>query len=154
MSASRSRARRLVLDASVLLKGFLPEEGHAEARRLLEGRWTFLAPDLILPEAANAVWKKRRRGELSAATALRIVRAVRRAPIRFEPAAGLLTRAFAIATAADRTVYDSLYVALAARHRCAVATADARLWNALKGGELGPCIRWFADPALLDADER
>ncbi len=31
----------------------------------------------------------------------------------------------------DRSIYDSLYVALALRERCKLVTADRRLYNAL-----------------------
>jgi len=43
----------------------------------------------------------------------------------------LLEEAFSIAATFDRTVYDSLYVALAVRLKADLVTADARLANAL-----------------------
>ena len=43
----------------------------------------------------------------------------------------LLEKAFDIANACDRTVYDSIYVALAEQSRCELVTADERLVNAL-----------------------
>jgi predicted nucleic acid-binding protein len=43
----------------------------------------------------------------------------------------LLPEAFAIATAFDRTVYDSIYVALAITSKSRLVTADERLANAL-----------------------
>jgi len=47
------------------------------------------------------------------------------------PNRSLLDIAFAIATAFDRTVYDSLYVALAISAKSQFVTADEKLANAL-----------------------
>jgi predicted nucleic acid-binding protein len=47
------------------------------------------------------------------------------------PDGPLITAAFDIANAADRTAYDSLYVALAVALGAVVVTADDRLVNAL-----------------------
>jgi len=43
----------------------------------------------------------------------------------------LLDRAFDIATAFERTVYDCLYVALAVQSHAQLVTADERLANSL-----------------------
>ena len=62
------RARPLVLDTSVALKFYRPEEGHEEAVGLLEaseaGAADLLAPGTILPEGYNAIAQQRRRGLL------------------------------------------------------------------------------------------
>jgi len=60
-----------VVDASVVLKWFLPEPDSAAADLLLEkflnDEVELLAPDLMLVEAANALWKRAMiRKELSA----------------------------------------------------------------------------------------
>ncbi len=54
----------LVIDASVAIKWVIEEEGTAEALTLR--RQHLIAPDLIIPECANILWKKVRRDELSA----------------------------------------------------------------------------------------
>jgi predicted nucleic acid-binding protein len=60
----------LVVDTSVALKFYLPEEGHEEAVRLLEaeesGAAVLLAPGTVLPEGFNAIAQQRRRGLLDA----------------------------------------------------------------------------------------
>jgi predicted nucleic acid-binding protein len=45
----------------------------------------------------------------------------------------LLPRALEIAGQSRRSIYDSLYVALAEREQCELITADQRLFNALRG---------------------
>jgi predicted nucleic acid-binding protein len=47
------------------------------------------------------------------------------------PSLKLLDSAFQIATAFERTVYDSLYVALAVHSNAQLITADERLANSL-----------------------
>jgi len=54
----------VVVDASVAIKWLLEESGTRPAVRLLAERRPLLAPDLMLIEAANALWKKVRRGEM------------------------------------------------------------------------------------------
>ena len=56
------------------------------------------------------------------------------------PTCQLLDQAMEIATAVQRSVYDSLYVALAMRLNTDLITADERLFNAL--GAHFP-IRWL-----------
>jgi len=51
-----------VVDASVALKWFLPESGNSEAETLLTafliGTVSLYAPDLLLIEAASALWRR------------------------------------------------------------------------------------------------
>jgi predicted nucleic acid-binding protein len=53
----------LVIDASVAVKWVIEEEGTKEALAL-RGR-ALAAPDLLIAECANILWKKVRRNELS-----------------------------------------------------------------------------------------
>lgn len=57
-----------MLDTSVAVKFYVPEEGHEQARELLTivegGDVRLLAPSTIGAELWNALWQKYRRGEL------------------------------------------------------------------------------------------
>jgi predicted nucleic acid-binding protein len=61
--------RSLVLDTSVAVKFYVPEEDKEKAERLLAsataGEIELLAPATLMPEAYNAVWQQHRRGEMS-----------------------------------------------------------------------------------------
>jgi hypothetical protein len=48
---------RYVLDANVAVKWFVPEDLTPQAVRLLEGNHHFVVPDLLYPEAGNALWQ-------------------------------------------------------------------------------------------------
>jgi predicted nucleic acid-binding protein len=48
----------LVVDASVAVKWFLVEPGDREALALLDGDEPLIAPELVVAEVVNAVWKR------------------------------------------------------------------------------------------------
>jgi len=126
-----------ILDSSVAAKWFLPANGEplaAESSRLLEGlsrgRIHISVPDLFWPELGNVLWKSARSGRISQQTAYEAISALEDLKIRTVSTAGLLPDALSIAFRFQRTVYDSIYVALAAESGNVLATADERLANA------------------------
>ena len=124
----------VVVDASVAAKWFLPEPDAATAVRLLDGRRRLAAPDLIYCEVGNIVWKLRTRDLLSADEASQMVEHFLAMPLEIHDSASLLASALEIAASTKRTVYDSLYLALAIELGATVITADHRWVNALAGG--------------------
>jgi predicted nucleic acid-binding protein len=133
---------RLVVDASVVVKWFLPEVLAEAALRIAEGDHRFLAPELLGAEFTSALWKKSRRGEIDTAAAVRMLDDFSRIAIAFHPLTPLLPTAFAIAAAAGHSVYDCLYLALAEREDCPIVTADRRFYAAFAGGQLGHRMLW------------
>ena len=131
-----------VVDASVAAKWVLPEPGSHQARRLLrryqEEEIDLVAPHLLLVEVGNVLWKRVRRQELTAADA-RICyrRLLDDSPVLLDDP-NTHTAALELALAHGRTVYDSLYVALALERRCGLITADERLYAALQ-----PAYPWI-----------
>lgn len=125
----------LVVDASVLVKAYIPENGSDRASALLaameRGEVELLAPDLIYAECGNILWKKVRRGELEAADARDIAEAIKDLPLQIESGRTLLSAAFDIAVISGATVYDALYVALAHAYDTRMLTADRKLVSAL-----------------------
>lgn len=136
---------RFVVDASVAVKWFLPEDNSKEALQLLREGNELLAPDLIWAEVANVVWKRFRRGELEQAEGAALLRDLRRVPIRTCPSDLLLESAWAIAVNHGRTIYDSLYLALAVNRECPMVTADGLLYRALKQGGWAQHLLWIGD---------
>jgi predicted nucleic acid-binding protein len=134
-----------VIDASVAAAAFFPEPHTAAARALLVSGCELHAPDLIYAEIANVIWKRRRRGELDEAEAADLLTDVLGLPLRITPSEELLAAALQLAMARGRTVYDCLYVALAAANRNVLITADKRLTNALADRPLGKHIAWIGD---------
>ncbi|MCC6389480.1 MAG: type II toxin-antitoxin system VapC family toxin [Bryobacterales bacterium] len=127
-----------VVDASVAAKWFLPsarEPLAIEARLLLEeyaaGRLKIEVPDLFWPELGNILWKAVRTNRMTRQAAGEAIVALEGSPLITIPSASLWKDAFALAVTFDRTVYDSVYVALAVTSGIPMVTADERLANAL-----------------------
>jgi len=120
----------VVVDASVVIKWFVPEAGSDAARRLLAGENLYAAPDLLFVEVANVAWKKVRRGHLSERDASQLVSEISNVAIAAVPCRDLAPDAYALAHSTGQTVYDSMYLALALRLDTFVVTADERFVRA------------------------
>lgn len=122
---------RTVVDASVALKWYFDEPGSAAAEALLEehagGRRDLMAPDLVVAELANGIWKKVRRGECSPEIAASILDLWEDDVPELLPSAGLAERALELALALGHPVYDCLYLAAAIAHEASFATSDRAL---------------------------
>ena len=121
-----------VVDASVVVKWFVPEIHSDRARRLLEAAHEYIAPDLLFAETANAIWKKTRRKEMTVQEAQRLVADIGAIAVETVSGRALAEDAHALANATGRTVYDCMYVALAARLNTRSITADDYLEAALR----------------------
>jgi predicted nucleic acid-binding protein len=122
----------LVVDASVAVKWVVPELLSDEAAQLLAGDEDLIAPDLLEVEAANALWKKTMRRELSGREADRALGLLHESGLVLRPTRPLLPRAAAIARRLSHPVYDCVYLALAETERAPLVTADERLASRLR----------------------
>ncbi len=118
---------RVTVDASVAVKWFVEEEGHREALTLTGPRIERYAPDLVLPECANVIWKKHRRGEIAPAQAFVDAVARMSEAIALLPGADLVRDAAEIALEAGHPVYDCFYIACAKLTDSILVTSDRRL---------------------------
>ena len=138
---------KLVVDANVVIKWFVHEPLSVEARRILDEYqadtlW-LLAPDLINAEVGNIVWKKRAFQGLAADDALPVITQFRKLTFTLTLTADLLEDAYSVAVTYQRSVYDSLYLALSVREGCQFVTADEKLVNAVR--LTFPRITWLAN---------
>lgn len=137
--------KKLVVDASVAIKWFVPEIHSLAASRLLDTPIYLCAPDLIGPEIGNTLWKKVHRDEITRQEASEILTTFESVGVEIYASAVLLAAAFEIATALDRTVYDSIYLALAMAQDCALVTADRKFYSSVTSSALANHIQWIED---------
>ena len=128
----------VVVDASVAVKWFLPEDGEAlvsQALVLLDAydkdEVRFVVPDLFYVETASAIWNAVRVGRVLRAFGDQALALLTQRKFPTVPSLKLLDKAFQIAADRGRTVYDCLYVALAVQADAQLITADERLANSL-----------------------
>lgn len=121
-----------VVDASIAVKWVVPEALSTKADELLAREGELLAPDLLLVEVANVLWKKTVRTELSARDADRAFTLLMQFGIDLRPSAPLLGRAMQLARLLGHPVYDCVYLVLAEREDATLVTADARLLDRVK----------------------
>ena len=122
----------LVVDASVAVKWVVEEDGSPHAVEILQ-RHRLSAPDLIIPECANILWKKVRRGELTTDEAAVAAHLLQRADLEIVPMRPLMVAALDLALELDHAAYDCIYLAVAIETGRPFATADDRLRRKLAG---------------------
>jgi predicted nucleic acid-binding protein len=136
---------RLVVDSSVVIKWSVPEVHSADALRYLDPDMGRDAPELLLAEVSNILWKKVGRGELTRVEAERIAADVTQADVTIHSMGPLLGTALRIALETGRSAYDSMYLALAETLSTRMVTADRRLYNAVQAGPYAGLALWVED---------
>lgn len=117
----------LVLDASAVVRIIEGAEPAAPFHEAVLKADLVLAPELMLTEVANALWRLQRAGQLEAdGLQRRLSRAADLVDV-IEPDRHLQAEALALACHLDHPVYDCLYLALARREAAVLLTADKRL---------------------------
>jgi predicted nucleic acid-binding protein len=139
-----------VIDASVVAAAFFEEEHAQAARSLLESTDELLVPDLIYPEFGSIVWKRFRRGELTAGEAVDMLADFLTLPLQGAPSSELAEDALRIALETRRTVYDCTYLALANKHKSRMVTTDKKLVNGLAGGAMEKYVVWIGEVGVVE----
>jgi predicted nucleic acid-binding protein len=115
----------VVIDASVAIKWVCDETGSDRALSLLTGE-PLVAPSLWLVEAANALWRRRKLGELTRSQIEARLEALKDAPVRSIDTERLVEPSLRLADDLGHPVYDCLYLATAIELDTHVVTADRR----------------------------
>ena len=139
---------KLTVDASVVVKWFVAEPLHQVARHLLARRIDLHAPDLVLSEFANTIWKKARAKEIPNHGPYLNELSTLPDIISLFPDRELIERAARMAIEIDHPVYDCLYLACAEAMGSDVITADKRLSNKSATQDFGVRVEYLGDAGV------
>ncbi len=119
-----------VLDASAAVRLILADPAAADPAERIGGAALVQAPELMLSELANTLWKLQRADRLNDLEPQELLAEARELVDRLEPDRHLQAEALALASHLNHPVYDCLYLALARREAASLISSDQRL-NAL-----------------------
>ena len=119
-----------VLDASAAVRLILADPAAADLAERVGGAALVLAPELMLTELANTLWRLQRADRLNDLDPQELLAVARELVDRLEPDRHLQAEALALACHLNHPVYDCLYLALARREAASLISSDRRL-NAL-----------------------
>jgi predicted nucleic acid-binding protein len=125
---------RFVLDASVALTFVLRDEHDDDASRLLASirRATIIAPAIWRAEVGNGLLNARRRKRIDAAGIAQAIELIDGLDVEIDLRTIDLSAIHRLATLHRLTVYDALYLDLAAREGVGLATHDDDLKRAAR----------------------
>ena len=141
---------RYVVDASVAIRWYVEEIHSIHALQLLEAKNILLAPDLILPEVGNILWKRVRMSDLSLEIAQLHLVAFTSLDLTLVPSIEIISQAFEIASTLDCSVYDSLYVSVAILREARLVTADRKMYNTLIASRLKDFVIWIENIEIIE----
>ncbi len=128
---------RLVLDASVVIKWYVEEEGTDRALRILEdysnGKLDLISVQLMPFEVINALRYARNFGTIDL---LKVGESLSKLQVGLFPLLyGLYEQAVNFAVKYGTTVYDASYLSLAVNTDCILYTADAKFVDKVRSIE-------------------
>ncbi len=129
-----------VIDTSALVKLTVPED-HSDtvsdiASLHTSARIQLVAPDFVLLECANVLWKHARRDNLAIVDAMSAIDTLQQLDVRLVRQDELMEDALRFALNVGIAVYDSLFCVTAERNGVELITADGKLVNSLADTEV------------------
>lgn len=115
----------LIVDANVAVKWVVEEVGSDAAAALADR--SLAAPSILMAECAHALLVKARRGEITTSEAYERITMLHAAPIELVPCEDFVDEAARLAMDISYSVNGCLYLALAARWKVPLITADEGL---------------------------
>jgi predicted nucleic acid-binding protein len=135
----------IVIDASVIVKWYLPEIYSEESLKLLD-EYEIHTVDVAIPQVATALSKRIRTGEVKGHEGKRIMENLVKLPIHFAPMDTLASNAIELGSITSRSFNESLYFVLALRRQTKLITADFRWYGMLSTGKLKKYVAFVNEP--------
>lgn len=118
---------KIVLDASATVGIALNRAASDRFRTVMEEAEETIAPDLLIAEVVNAIWKSHEFEKLDLKICDRAIEEFPRLINRIIPSQDLYREAFALSRATHKPAYDMFYLALAQREDAVLLTMDQSL---------------------------
>ncbi len=139
--------KRIVIDASVVLKWYLSDEEHGDrALDILDAhasdRIALCAPALLEFEVANGLVIAKRRIRVGMDDALKAMQGFAELGIELYPLSTLFQKVLDYSDRYNISAYDAAYVALAGDLKTNVVTADKRLFNSTRKLKF---VKWIGE---------
>ncbi len=135
----------MIVDASVLLAAFFPDESQMQAQALIRdhvaGRIRLIAPDLLVYELTNSAWMAERRSRIQPAQAEEILSAVAGLNITLEPVSW--TTMLSLARRVGCSAYDAAYLGLGQAKQEPLITGDLHLFRS--ASQKFDWVTWIGD---------
>ena len=141
---------KLTVDASVVVKWFVREPFFEEARLLLAHRLTLSAPDILLAEFANTIWKKARQNEIPDTRPYLDELQSLAEIVSLCSINTLIARAAEVAQELNHPVYDCLYLACAEATESVLVTADRKFAKKVANGFGSDTVRYVGSAGFAD----
>lgn len=126
----------LVIDASALLKAYLPDEASPQALTLMRdyalGRINLSAPRLLILDLLNACWVAARRGIINKQVLEDLVEHLASLQIPWIDVEVSAKEIFRTSTEFGITAYDAAYIVAAGTAGSQLVTGDKKLYHAVK----------------------
>lgn len=119
----------VIVDANVAVRWSIRDDFSSAADQLLGADVLAFAPDLIIPELANTLWKMERAAQVSAEQVDRALMEIPRGFDRLFDTAAFFERSVAIARTLKHPAYDCFYLALSEMLKAPLVTLDRKLFN-------------------------
>jgi len=126
----------LVVDASIAVKWLVDEPDHIAARNLLDRDEELQAPDFVLIEAGNVLWKKVLRCEITPQHASEGMDSLPRLFETMLPSSLLVARALRIAACAERSNADLVTADKQFVAKARAGAAEARIYELSEVGNV------------------
>ena len=118
---------RLVLDASAALEIVLERGRAGDFRRAIQEADAVMAPELLVPEVVNAIWKYHQFDHLDLETCSQALELAIGLADDLVSCKDLWRESFLLARESRRPAYDMFYIALARREDAAILSMDQAL---------------------------
>jgi predicted nucleic acid-binding protein len=136
----------LVLDASIAAKWYLDEVYTELAEKLLEpDLYDLHAPELLLSEVGNILWKRYKSGELSSAESERIASDLLQSTVTYHSLTDLFLPSLIASEGTGHPIYDCFYVTLAHSLGAPFITADRKFFLAMRSTNFKSTMMWIEE---------